>query len=315
MRSNRAWLLFASLAILASSPADKAWAQEGTILRAAVKETLEFFGAQAERQGGKVITKELAEFGGEVALRETFEQVAKESGEEGVKNLVRLSKSYGIDALRAAKAAPRLTAVVDGIPREWAPGALRALARPEERAVLSKIDAELMPSALEAAATHPGVGAQLVDNLGSAGVLASRRFDTDTVIRLLRSAETERIAAMPLTERKGLIAAMAQFIESHPKTVFDSACLALFVRCKDQILGGEGHMELGPDGKPVFVPETGIVERGANRILTWILPIVAAIIGLWGANRVFWAWRWSKLSHAVRAANLAQLTESADQAK
>ena len=50
-----------------------------------------------------MITKELAEFGGEVALRETFEQVAKESGEEGVKNLVRLSKSYGIDALRAAK--------------------------------------------------------------------------------------------------------------------------------------------------------------------------------------------------------------------
>ena len=74
-------------------------------------------------------------------------------------------------------------------------------------------------------------------------------------------------------------------------------------------------MELGPYGKPVFVPETGIVERGANRILTWILPIVAAIIGLWGANRVFWAWRWSKLSHALRAANLAQLTESADQAK
>ena len=33
---------------------------------------------------------------------------------------------------------------------------------------------------------------------------------------------------------------MAQFIENHPKTVFDSACLALFVRCKDQILGGRG---------------------------------------------------------------------------
>jgi altronate dehydratase len=156
---------------------------------------------------------------GEVAVRETFEQVAKEGGEQGVKNLVQFSKSYGIDAMRAAKVAPRITSTfVDRIAPEFAPGALRALARPEERAVFAKIDAELLPGALEAAARHPGVGAQVVDELGLAGVRASQRFDTDAMIQLARSAEARQIAVMPMAERKGLIASITQFIDVSDRT-------------------------------------------------------------------------------------------------
>jgi hypothetical protein len=215
--------------------------------------------------------------------------------------------------MRAAKVAPGITSTfVDRIAPEFAPGALRALARPEERAVLAKIDAELLPGALEAAARHPGVGAQVVDELGLAGVRASQRFDTDAMIQLARSAEARQIAAMPMAERKGLIASMAQFIEKHPKTVFGTAALALFVRYKDEILGGKGQIEIGPDGQPVFVPKTGLVERTANRMLVWILPVIAAIIGLWGANKIFWAWRWSKVSHAVKTAGLAESRAKAD---
>ena len=81
--------------------------------------------SQTEKQGVKKMARELTEFGGEAAVRQTMEQVARETGEEGVVNLVRLSKSYGIDAMRAAKVAPRLTAnYIDRVSPDLVPGAL-----------------------------------------------------------------------------------------------------------------------------------------------------------------------------------------------
>ncbi len=282
-------------------------AQEATLARTAAKEVLEILSTQAEKQGVKTAAQSLAEFGGEAAVRQTMEQVARETGEEGVVNVVRLSKSYGIDAVKAAKVAPKLTAnFVDRVSPELAPGALRALARPEERAVLTKLDSELVPGALEAAARHPGVGAEVVDKLGVAGVRASQRFDTDAMIQLARSPDAARVAALPVSERKGVITAITNFIEKHPKTVLGAAGLGLFVTYKDDILGGKGEIVIGPDGKPMYVPATGIAERVTNRTLVWVLPVVAGIVGLWGANKLYWAWRWSKLSHAVRTAGITE---------
>jgi hypothetical protein len=288
------------------------YAQEGTLVRTAAKEAVEFFAGQAERQGAKAMAKELTEFGGETAVREVFEQVARESGEEGVKTLVQLTKSYGLDAIRAAKVAPRLTTLAERVSPELAPSALRALLRPEERAVLERVGGELAPSALEAAARHPGVGVEIVDKLGVAGVKASERYNTDAIIQLAKSTEAKSIAALPAAEKTGLLKRVAQFIEQHPKTVLGAAGLGLFVRYKDELLGNKGEIVLGPDGNPIYVPKTGIIERSSNRILEWLLPIVAGIIGLWGANRLFWAWRWSKLSYAVKTAGLASARDEFD---
>jgi hypothetical protein len=289
-----------------ATPASAVHAQEGTLVRAAAKEAVELFAGQAERQGAKAMAKELTEFGGETAVREVFEQVAKESGEEGVKTLVQLTKSYGLDAIRAAKVAPRLTTLAERVSPELAPSALRALLRPEERAVLERIGGELAPSALEAAARHPGVGVEIVDKLGVAGVRASERYDTDAIIQLAKSAESNRIAALPVAEKTGLLKRVAQFIEQHPKTVLGAAGLGLFIRYKDDLLGDKGEIVLGPDGTPIYVPKTGIIERSSNRILEWLLPIVAAAVGLWGANRLIWAWRWSKVSYAAKAAGIGE---------
>jgi hypothetical protein len=297
-------LLAAALVTAAASPIR---AQEATLARTAAKEVLEILSTQAEKQGVKSAAQSLAEFGGEAAVRETMEQVARETGEDGVVNVVRLSKSYGIDAVKAAKAAPKLTAnVIDRVSPEFAPGALRALARPEERAVLTKLDSELLPGALEAAARHPGVGAEVVDKLGVAGVRASQRFDTDAMIQLARSPDAARLAALPVAQRKGLITAMTNFIEQHPKAILGATGLGLFVAYKDDILGGKGEIVLGPDGKPMYVPATGIAERVTNRTLVWVLPVVAAIVGLWGASKLYWSWRWSKLSHAVKTAGISE---------
>jgi hypothetical protein len=305
MKSFRGWIWLLSAMLLIAVPASPIRAQEGTLVRAAAKEAVEFFAGQAERQGAKAVTTELTEFGGETAVREVFEQVAKESGEEGVKKLVQLSKSYGLDAVRAAKVAPRLTTLAEGVAPELAPRALRALLRPEERALLEPLSNELATGALEAAARHPGVGVQVVDKLGVAGLKASKQYDTDAIIQLVKSTEAKSLAALPSAEKAGLLKRVAQFIEQHPKTVLGAAGLGLFIRYKDQLLGDKGEVVIGLDGTPIYVPKTGILERSSNRILEWLLPTVAAIIGLWGANRLFWAWRWSKVSYAAKAAGLA----------
>jgi hypothetical protein len=290
--------------LLLAVPTSVTHAQEGAFVRAAAKEAAEFFAGQVERQGAKAVTAELAEFGGEAAVREVFEQVAKESGEAGVKQLVQLSKTYGLDAIRAAKVAPRLTLLAERVSPELAPSALRVLLRSEERAALDRMGSELAPAALEAAARHPGVGVQVVDELGVAGLQASRRYETDAVIQLVKSSEAKTIAALPAAAKTGLLKRVAQFIEQHPKTVLGAAGLALFIRYKDELLGDKGEIVIGPDGLPTYVPKTGIIERSSNRILEWLLPIVAAIVGLWGANRLFWAWRWSKVSYAAKTAGL-----------
>ncbi len=305
MRDSRVWIVSLAAMLLICVPRSATHAQEGTLARAAAKEAFDFVAGQAERQSAKAMAKELTEFGGETAVREVFEQVARESGEEGVKTLVQLSKSYGLDAIRAAKVAPRLTLLAEKVSPELAPGALRALLRPEERAALERLGSELAPGALEAAAKHPGVGVQVVDRLGVAGLKASQRYDTDAVIQLVKSSEANRIAALPAAERAGLLKRVAQFIEQHPKTVLGASGLGLFILYKDDLLGNKGEIILGPDGTPMYVPKTGIIERSSNRILEWLLPIVAAIVGLWGANRLFWAWRWSKVSYAVKTAGLA----------
>ncbi len=300
---QRSFVSLSAVLFLAAS-ASVTRAQEGTLARAAAKEAVEFFAGQAERQGAKAVASELAEFGGETAVREVFEQVARDGGEEGLRSLVQLSKSYGLDAIRAAKVAPRLTLLAERVSPELAPSALRALMRPEERAVIERLSSELAPAALEAAAKHPGVGAGLVDEMGVAGVRASQRYETDAVIQLVKSSEAKSIAALPATQKAGLLKRVAQFIEQHPKTVLGAAGLALFIRYKDELLGDKGEIMIGPDGTPIYVPKTGILERSSNRILEWLLPIVAGVVALWGANRLFWAWRWSKVSYAAKAAGL-----------
>ncbi|HET6323848.1 MAG TPA: hypothetical protein VFG04_04040 [Planctomycetaceae bacterium] len=304
MKSFHSWIVLLSAALVVAAPATAIRAQEGTLVRAAAKEAVEFFAGQAERQGAKAVATELTEFGGETAVREVFEQVAKETGEEGVKRLVQLSKSYGLDAVRAAKVAPRLTPLAEGVAPELAPSALRALLRPEERALLEPLSNELATGALEAAARHPGVGAQVVGELGPAGLKASQQYGTDAIIQLVKSPEAKSIAALPASQKTSLLKRMAQFIEQHPKTVLGAAGVGLFVRYKDELLGDKGEIVVGPDGTPIYVPKTGLIERSSNQILAWLLPVVAGVVGLWGANRLFWAWRWSKVSYAAKAAGL-----------
>jgi hypothetical protein len=289
--------LFGVVVSLSRAPVAEA-TQESALAHAAAREVAEILLGQAEKQGAR----EVAALGGEATIREVLERVAKEGGKAGVQSIVRLSKAYGVDAIRAARVAPRLTSsYMERISPELVPGALRAIGRSEERAIIKRLDAELVPSALEAAARHPGVGAQIVDKLGAAGVRASERLDTEALIRLARSAEAGKVAALPLREQKGLIAAIVEFMEKHPHIVLTTAAVAAFVRYEDEILGGQGEIVPGPDGKPVYVSKKGMIERLASESLGWLMPAVAAAIGLWGTSRVYWVWKRARSAHEADA--------------
>jgi hypothetical protein len=300
--SRYAVFLFGFVVSLSCAPTAEA-TPESALARAAARQVAEFLVGQAEKQGAK----ELVHIGGEAAIRKVLEQVAKDGGEAGVESIVRLSKAYGVDPVRASRVAPRLTsAFVEQITPELVTGALRALGRPEERAIIERLDSELVPGALEAAARHPGIGAQVVEKLGAAGIRASERLDTEALIRLARSAEANKLAAVPLSERKGLIAAIVEFVEKHPHVVLTGVVVGAFVRYKDEILGGQGEIVPGPDGTPVYVPRKGMIERLASEALGWIMPVLAGLVGLWGANRVSWSWNSSRRVHEARAASPAQ---------
>ena len=111
---------------------------------------------------------------------------------------------------------------------------------------------------------------------------------------------------MPVVQRKGVDLGNHELHREASQDGPRCAGLALFVQYKDEILGGKGEIVLGPDGTPTFVPAPGMAERVTNRTLTWVLPVLAAIVGLWGVNRLYWAWRWSKLSHAVKTARVVE---------
>jgi hypothetical protein len=102
----------------------------------------------------------------------------------------------------------RLTATLSDRARVRSRSVARSGARRIE-AIIERLDAELVPGALEAAASHLGLGAQVVEKLGAAGVRAGKRLDTKALIRLARSLRSRRSPRCRL-ERKGLIAAIVE---------------------------------------------------------------------------------------------------------
>ena len=93
---------------------------------------------------------------------------------------------------------------------------------------------------------HAGVGAHVVDKLGAAGVRVSERFDTDVLIQLARAPLADRIAALPLAQRQGLVTSIASFVEKHPKTVLTAAALGSFSGTKTTCSGIEARLSRVP---------------------------------------------------------------------
>jgi len=156
-------------------------AQEPGFVRTALTELIEIF----TKTGAKQSAKELAEIGGEITVREVLEKAAAEGGDDLVRQVVILGKSNGPRALQALEGDPAImTKALRSLPEgKLADAVTEASRQPPLMAKLVRAHGE---EALTASARHPGIGAQVIDDFGGAGLKAAKNLGTDDVIVLAK---------------------------------------------------------------------------------------------------------------------------------
>jgi hypothetical protein len=155
---------------------------QGGLARKAVTELVEFFA----ETGAKKSAKELIEIGGEKTVREVIEKAAAEGGDDLVRQVVALSKSSGPRALKALESDPALMAkALKGIPEGKVTDAVIEAAR--NPSLMVKLVRAHGDEVLTASARHPGIGTQVIEEFGGAGLRATKELGTDEVLVLART--------------------------------------------------------------------------------------------------------------------------------
>ncbi len=299
---NAIMVVFIGLACATAPAPAQAGAAAASGAKAVARQITEVLTRRAGREGAETLARELAEIGGETAVRETVERIAREGGEEALKRASSLVERHGFDAVRMLRSvspaqAPTILRAVDELPAELAPAALRALARPAEGQALAGLTVRFGPEALEAAARHPGVGATMLGRLGPEGMPVVRAASTEQAVSVLRHADD--IAALPTVERARVLkllasqpAKAASFLDAHPKFFLIGGAGAILAANADRIFDGSAEIVIGPDGKATLVERAGFLERAVIApALHWLLPVLAGILALWGAVKIWGVWR------------------------
>lgn len=306
MKRIMACLVFTLLCFATSS---QAFAQ-GAVVRKATEEIVE---AVAKR-GGREAVEEFATFGGERAVRELLEQAMKEGGEDLVARAARYGTEFGIDALRVMQRSPKLwVESLERLPGELVGPALRAGAR--EPVLLTRLLAQHGDEVLELAAKHPGVGAQLADKLGPAGIQAGRSLTTDQAIALTRHADD--IAKLPPGPRGQIMdklgrspGAVLGFLEKHPRILLTTAGVGLVLAVKDDFMGEGGDRIIQPDGT-IIEPAASFGERVIDQFTTkfrepiWmIIGIVGLLLLGWGGMQLWHMHTMKRIKQAIAASKV-----------
>lgn len=249
---------------------------QGSIVRKVVTELVEFFAGA----GAKQATKELAEIGGEKAVREVIEKAATQGGDDLVRQVVSLGKSSGPRALKALEADPALmTKALRTIPDgKVADAVLEASRQP---ALMAKLVRSHGDEVLTASARHPGIGTQVIDEFGGAGLKAAKELGTDDVLVLAR---TKGFRELPETAQRKFVT----LLDRDPRAVTNFLILAgggtAIVMTADFVNKLEDEV-FGKDGKPGRLTQPMI-------FYSWVIGgvLVAALVGyatikLWGVLR------------------------------
>ena len=269
-------ILITVLAGMVFSPATT-HAQEASLLRSAITELLEFFA----KTGAKQSAKELAEIGGEKTVREVIEKAAAEGGDDLVRQVVNLGKTSGPRALRALEGDPALmTQALRSLPKdELADAVIEASRQPTLMAKLVRAHGD---GVLSASARHPGIGTQVIDEFGGAGLKATKELGTDEVLVL---AKTKGFGALPQASQSKFLS----LLDRDPRAVSNllrlAGCGTAIVMSADLVNKIEGKV-IGKNGKvgPLIGPLVNFA-RIIGGVLAAALAAYAAI-KLWGVWRI-----------------------------
>lgn len=249
------------------------------------------------KKGGREATQELAEFGGKQAIQEVLEKASREGGDELVEKLIRYGKKYGVSAVKTVDNAPSLyIKALDKLPENLVERALWAAQR--EPATMTRLLSQHGFDALQVAARHRGVGADIVTKLGDDGIRLARNLSEDQAVVLARYAD--EIAALPLSQKKPVTDAILSvparaigYMEKHPKVFLTASGIATLVALKDEVLGTGEEIIINPDGSKT-IRKHGFIERLMDRFqtpLAAVLVVVAVIVGGWGAIKLWGVYR------------------------
>jgi hypothetical protein len=272
--NRRAIVPFLSVFLLVLWPADVR--AQGTLVRKGMTELIELF----TRTGAKQSARELAEIGGERAVREVLEKAALQGGDELVAGVVAVAKSGGPRTLKAIGSDPALmTRALQALPEgRMADAVIEASRQP---ALMSKLVRAHGDEVLAASARHPGVGAQVIDEFGGAGLKAAKSLGTDDVILLVRTKGFRELPVAAQAKFLGLLERNPQGVTQLLKLAAGGAAIVLtadFVnQAEEKLLGGAG--ETGPLVEPM---------AATGRALGVLLVVVVggyAAIKLWGVWR------------------------------
>jgi len=335
MRAQIALVLSALIvfAVELSVPIGSVAFAQGAVIRKPAQEVVEAIAKYLTRKGGRELAEELAELGGEATVRRVAERAVREGGDDALNALVRAARAHGPDAVRAVDNAvnvPRLLRAVDDLPEDIASKAVRRLGAGADGRALAEVVENFGSQALRAEVRHPGIGGQLVARLGDDGAALATRASRDQAITLSRHADD--IARLPEPQRAELlkllhadtdrmVSFMGRFIEKNPgKVLFTVAATTVVLANAEKVLGGEGEIVIGPDGKPVYVPKSGVIERIAapivQQVLAVALPLLAIAAVIWFSTKLWFHYRLTKLKHNVAATQLSQaVTKRGDDAR
>lgn len=295
---NKRTLITALISVISLSLFTRPVPAAGSTVARPAKEVAEEIVEYFVKRGSRETAEELAEYGGKSAVRELTERVVRETGEEGLEKVVKLSKRHGVKALRTLDnvedMAPVLR-VVDNLGDDATKVALRRLGS-SSGSTLARMTKKFGKEAMEAEIKHPGVGMRLVKNFGDDGARLALKSSDDAAMTIARHADD--IAKLPASQRRGIknllfsqtdrmVKFMGRFVENNPgKVLFTGATAGVILAEADRVLGGEMKAITGPDGEVQIVETKGLagrtVERGTesvenitSQILTYLLPVIA----------------------------------------
>ncbi|MEI6607080.1 MAG: hypothetical protein WCP35_17345 [Verrucomicrobiota bacterium] len=253
---------------------------QGGLSRKAVTELLEFFAKNGARHSAEELAKELAEIGGEKTVREIFEKAAAQGGDDLVRQVVLLAKSNGPRALKALEGDPALmTKALRSLPKgKVADAVIEASRQPVLMAKLVRAHGD---DVLAASARHPGIGTQVIDEFGGAGLKAAKDLSTDEIITL---AKVKGYSELPKSAQGKFLS----LLDRDPKAVTNLLILtgggtaivltADFVKKAGDIIIGKKD-EPGPIIKPMVT------------FLRVIGGILAAALAAYASIKLWGVWR------------------------
>lgn len=249
---------------------------QGGLVRKGVTELLEWFAGS----GAKQSAKELAEIGGEKTVREVVEKAAAQGGDDLVVQVVSLAKSNGPRALKAMEGDPALmTKALRSVPEDKVADAVLEASR--QPSLMAKLVRSHGDEVLTASARHPGIGTEIIEEFGGAGLKATKDLGTDEILVLAR---TKGFRELPQATQSKFIS----LLDRDPRAVTNLLRLAAggtaIVLTADFVNKLEVEI-FGKDGKPGRLTQTMVTYFWIGGGILAAALAAYAFIKLWGVWR------------------------------